>query len=350
MNRPPPWADPRDGRSRRIWAASIAVSVAALALVSMVVDWSLVRSHLTGVRVPFLLAAVLSFLCLLLTRALRLRRMLSDELGALPLDACLRVTSLHQLAFALLPSGLGDVTFPALVRRFLGGSLSRSAPALVLMRTQDLVVLTVFAVTGFGGAVVASGIGVPAMLGAAALGGLLLYGSDRFIHALVVALHWVLRQLHWSAEIRLQRLVRSIETARAWVTSLGEPSLRLSLSFWCATSWCLSTLTLWLLFQAYCAPVSLPEALFLIAGLNVVGAIAIVSVGKLGVSELGLASLLVLLGADFEEAGALALSVRPSALLIAILVPLLVESGFRLSGRGDASRRRSEIEESRRES
>jgi uncharacterized membrane protein YbhN (UPF0104 family) len=72
------------------------------------------------------------------------------------------------------------------------------------------------------------------------------------------------------------------------------------------------------------------EVMVVIAGMNLIGALATFTIAGIGVSEGGLALLLTMLGHPTSVSAAIALAVRPLALASSVAVCGLVEAAVRL--------------------
>jgi len=112
----------------------------------------------------------------------------------------------------------------------------------------------------------------------------------------------------------------------------GSPAARVQTAIGCLVSWCAAMASLWTLFAMTGIRLELGEIMLVIAGLNLVGALATFTVAGLGVSEGGLAVLLALLGHAADSA-AVALTVRPLALINSLLVCGVVELVVRVRRR-----------------
>lgn len=275
--------------------------------------------------------ATACFLGNLAARGFRLRLLAPSDHPTVGALGWLRLSAAHQAVFTLLPSGTGDAGFPMLARRMAGLDLPTAVRAILHYRLQDLWVLAMLA--GAGLALIAlgerAGVGVTIAIGATAAAGLAL-SSD----------------LSRRSALLLARLLRPMvgRGGSAWRRSLGQSLTRVidelgerpadgrgfRGALGATLSWTLAALALWILFAMVGVRLDPAQALVIAAGLNIAGALASFTVAGLGVSEGGLAAILMLLGFDGAQAIATALVVRPLLLINAVLACAIVEGAFRL--------------------
>lgn len=277
---------------------------------------------------PFALAAGLFFVNLA-AQAWRLRT-LSADAGTGPLSAWLRLAAAHQAIFTLLPSGAGDLGYPLLAGRYVGMKIGPSLRVLLIYRLQDLTALLAFAA---GGLLLNDRdlLEAPraAVVALAAIGGLLV-ATDVARLATVVAGRVIATTGSVSSRPTFARLQRACSEAIEAFAAPLPLAARLASSASCLIAWSAVTASLWVLFAMVGIRLGLGEVMLVIGGLNLVGALASFTVGGLGVSEGGLAMVLVSLGYPATEAATVALVVRPLVLINVLVVCALVEGCFRL--------------------
>lgn len=324
--------DTRDRRRATRIALAVVVSAATMALLLGFTDAAALGAAWQKVQpLPFALAALL-FIVNLAIRAYRLALMAPAGAAAVPAARWVRLAAAHQAAFMLLPSGAGDAGFPVLATRLTGIGLFDSLRMLLMYRLQDLWVIAQFA-----------GIGLLLVLAQDALPGWLAYAMAALAAA---SLLWNAGLARATARIaglvlrRLLLLVRRFPRAAAAgmrfadelrLSTDGRHGVRASIAV--AASWVAAAAGLWVVFAMCGIPLGTGETLLVLAGLNLVGALACFSIAGFGIGEGGLAGILMLLGYEPGDAIALALLARPALLINAMFACLLVEAGYRLARR-----------------
>ena len=316
-------------RLARVLVAAI-VSVLSLALLVGLVDRASLSAAVGKLSVPAIgLASILFFLNLAI-RGYWLRLLAPAGDARLELPRWIRLAVAHQAAFMLLPSGAGDLGFPLLASRITGVSFSAAVRMILCYRLQDLWVL--------------------GMLGAAALASIAFEGGTSAAILAVPAL--AAPALVWSADLarlagiagaRLLRLLKRVlhgpcfgrlcaaidRMAGELESPLGAgPRFKTALA--CTAAWAATCAYVWVLFAMIDVDLGIAQVIVVVAGLNLAGALASFSIAGIGVSEGGLAAVLVLLGYTAQQALSLALVVRPVILLNALLVCGVAEGGIRL--------------------
>jgi len=131
------------GRGRALTtAASIALTVAVIAWVALALDWRAARETFAGLSWPWVGAGLGVYLASYALRTLRFRRLVTSQPVAFrPL---MGVTSLHGMFNYLLPGRTGEVSYPLLVKRHLGLTLTESTATLVAARFFDFATIGLF--------------------------------------------------------------------------------------------------------------------------------------------------------------------------------------------------------------
>ena len=331
-------------RSRRtiIWLCSGLVSACAVGLLLLSIDSQSFLDRIANARSIPLLVAAAAINTTLFLRALRFHLLLPQRNRG-PILSTLRLTSIHQVLFVLLPSGLGDAAFPILSKRLFGFTYSDGIAAISAARLQDLIVLATVvtaALTSFTLPGQPLGIGSIAVL---AIGVPIAAYSDAAIAAFIAAVITVAKLFppRWSnfATRIADKLGHAVAHQRQALNRSGQRRLILVITL---ASWLFAAATQASVLSAFGERIAPLEALFVVATLNLVGATAVFSLAGLGISEAGLAGTLVFLGYERGEAIEIALIVRPTILLLSIAIPMLVELLCRLLPKHYFSKRRDE--------
>ncbi len=309
--------------------AGTAVSAVILALLILQLDAAVWRDGWSRLQPGYGVAVFLLFGAVVAVRGLRLRKLAGRPYESGDRLPWIRLAAVHQLVFTVLPSALGDLSFPALVKRVIGGDIALGTRLLLAHRLQDLWALTMLA-----------GLGLLAQVGFhpwfVAVGlsmalACLVWSADLTRHALAVPtrLGAVLGGRRWKfLQRRLEPLLNAL------LLEASKPvdwPLRLYSAAATIAAWTLATVSLWCLFAMFGIHLSFGQALLVIAGLNLVGAAAAFTVAGLGVSEVGLAGILLALGFALPEALATALIVRPAALIMTLASCGLIEIVLRFA-------------------
>ncbi len=318
------WIRPR-GKAWTI-GLSLLLSAGLLVLVASQVDPAGLGALWSRIAPGYALAALACFLGNLIVRGLRLWRLALAAGDTAGRFAWIRLCALHQTLFTLLPSGSADVGFPLLAARTLGCDPVVAARILLVYRLQDLwmlLILLVVALLGFGDR---GGIGQPTLVlaGVVALT-LLLWANDltRGLGSLLLRAVEP-RGESWGFVARpLRRLAVELDRPTHW-------ALRLQGAVTTLICWSLAALSIWALFAMIDLRLGAAEVLLVIAGMNLVGAVSVFTVAGLGVSEGGLAAILLALGFGSGTAVAAALTVRPAALASVLVGGALIEAAYRL--------------------
>jgi len=274
----------------------------------------------------FALAAAL-YLSNIGVRAWRLRALTLED-GDRPFLAWLRLAATHQVVFTLLPSGTGDFGYPLLAARIVGTKTAPALRVLLVYRFQDLMALLAIAVGGFllfGNQPVAA----PALAIMVLVACTGLFAAADLARLGMLILGRILGAIDFGERISERRR----NTALDYLRLLGvrfSPAVRIGTAVGCLVSWGAATASLWLLFAMTGIRLGIGEIMLVIAGMNLVGALATFTVAGLGVSEGGLAVLLALLGHAGGDSAAIALTVRPLALANSLVVCGVVEMIVRL--------------------
>lgn len=282
----------------------LGVALAALLMVLLARFADLNWTDFAAISPGYVMAAIAACMLTVALRALNYR-VIAAQPKPKPLRAWIDLSLRHQFLFTAVPSGLGDIGFPVLAKRYVGTDIAQGAAIIGMARLRDLFLLPALGAVGL----VATQIAPPAfLLLAAALG-----AGGVFAEQMAAPLGRLLRRLNISkappnsGKIALKtQLIRTGCTLASWLTA--------GLALYCA-------------YRAAGFTMAAPQVFVMLAGLNLIGVLAI-SVGGLGVAEAGSTGVLILLGLPAQEAAQLSLVARP-VLLLSILSACILWWGLR---------------------
>lgn len=260
------------------------------------VDWT----SFSKISWPFIGLALLFSIITLLLRAMNFK-MIARYRSYAPFASWMRLSATHQILFSAIPSGLGDLSFPLLANRETDLDLGTGARLIALVRARDA--LTLLTLAGVG---------------------LVLEGRMHILFALIPIATLV---MSLKLEVFTTALLSQLPT-NGKISSLLAPIVRdatdlpplkhrMNRVLSSVAVWLSASAAVWAAFMSAGAALAIGDVFVMIAGLNVIGLLAI-SVAGLGVSELGAAGILIWLGWSTDSAAASALVGRP-ALLICVL-------------------------------
>lgn len=331
---------PKAGGGWWKFAVSLALSAALLAFLIGRADGAAIADNWERFSPRHALLAVALFVANLTLRGLRLRRLFLDSGAPRDRGRWIRVSAAHQVMFSVMPSGLGDAGFPIIASRLAGCSVAAATSVLLTYRLQDLWMILMLAGSGLllqtaGGGLVyfLIAFGLPAVTA------LLVWSGDltRLLGSALLRLTARGESIRWTG---LRKVIAGpLQLLAAELVRPTDWRLRLHGAWMTLLTWSLSTASLWSLFAMIGVHIGIAEVLLVIAGMNLVGALAAFTVAGLGVGEGGLAAMLLALGFGTTQALAVALIVRP-AMVANILVGCgLIEGSFRLLRRMGSSPR-----------
>jgi uncharacterized protein (TIRG00374 family) len=293
------------------------VSGAIVALLLLFVPWPEVGRLWRGLSPLPLLAAVGTIGLGHLATAFRIRTMVPAGVAVALRDGVV-VSAWHGLAMIALPVRLGELALVEALSRY--GHVARGIGLAVLLVQRIYDALLACAAFGFGayGAMLGR---PPFVLLAAAILGLLALSRRLdsllgWLAARCAGFRGAGRRLH-ALLVDTRDGVRATSRDRAPVLALG------TMLFWST-----EFVALWLIFRAFGTSLDTFTTLFLAAGLALVYALPLPTIGGLGLAEGGLAALLAAAGWPAELALGLGMSVRLTllalhALVVAVLLPAL---------------------------
>ncbi|MXO64027.1 hypothetical protein GRI48_13555 [Altererythrobacter oceanensis] len=231
-----------------------------------------------------------------------------EDGSARPL-AWVHLAARHQFIFTVLPTGLGDLLFPALAKRLVGRTATEAFSVIAQVRSRDLIVLITLAL---GGSLIITGIEWAAAA-VAFLALPVLFYADKFFR---LALHLVRKSL---ADGKLASFLEAIASSEP-----PDSFSRFRLTVASILDWFFVICSVLATFEAIGEPVPVGVAMLFLAGINLFGALAI-SIGGLGVSETGGAAALVLADRTVKNATALSLLARPLLLVSMLSASLMID-------------------------
>lgn len=304
-------------------AAALVLALLCLGAVLAIAEPGEVLARM-GTMDPGLAVLALTLFCLIhAVMALRILRSLRRFSGA-SLTAALLLSVRHALLLAVLPARMGDLAYPVMLARALRVPLGVAMGNLLVVRIMDVVIIV--AMLGLTAPLIAMDPALARSMLWALVG---LFGLSVIGLVAMGPLLRVLMRLWLRLVGRRLGIARVLRTAAGWTQALTLIR-RLEIMLWTLLRWLLAAAVIGALFAAVAAPITVVEALFLAAGLNLVAIIPAQSFGGLGLMEGSLMLLLMVMGRPMPEAAALGLSVRLSWLLLPIMTGLAGEAAGRL--------------------
>jgi len=239
---------------------------------------------------------------------LRLRTL---HLGATrqPRAVYMNIEVMHGLLLQLLPARLGELPYLVLLRRRLAMEHGEVFANFIYQRLLDTMVLALFFLSSLlliVGDRESVATWIPLVLVACALFGLMFLGVEQVAAVVVRIMH----RFHVRGSTLSQWLLRVLSVARRWSKRLRLEGVRWMALLWTCVRWLAVMVLTWAAFGAFGIHLGVVETLFLGSGLCFATVIPLQTIGGFGVSEMGLAALLVVTGYPWQEATATALLVR----------------------------------------
>ncbi len=304
---------------RKIWLISLAVSAGTIAILLNIADTSLITERLQNADLIFIGLFIILDFCVGLCRAVRLWLLLRITQST-NMIACLRLTLIHQAVFVIAPSGSGDLAFPILGKMITKSNIKEAISVLISLRLQDLSIL----------------------IGIAGFACFYIFDLKLPVNDLVVAICWLTTGFiltiyatklnNWIGKllIYIKKMFDTIRKAspakdqyKSTQNNASLPQIEIYLStLMTLLSWVLTGVMVWSLFMGFNVELSWQMVFYIVAGLNLVGALAIATIGGLGITELGLAGLLITLSIPGSVAVPIAMVARPTLLVTTILFGL----------------------------
>lgn len=299
------------GWRQRLFVVSLATSLVLLGAVFALGDTAALGRALAGVRLPWLVAALVTLGVLNLTAALRLRYFLAPEPRPGFTAGCLDVTVLHALLLILLPARMGDVCYPFLLRHTFGAALPAAVANLVALRLHDLLVTVSLMLLAL--QLNASRLSRPDLLAQASTG---LFVLAATVLLVLVLLPRFVRG-HAAAGTRsglAARLVQLFGHLRHALSEIAPWRHALSLAV-TTLRWLLAAAVLYCLLHSVGLALDPAAVLLVSMGMNLAVALPLQTVGGFGLVESASAFFIALFGVPLPQAVAVALAARVLGLL-----------------------------------
>jgi len=292
-------------RFRKLFAAS-GISVVLIVGLLWAADWRLLED--TQLRLSLVFVAMGSYFCGVGLRAASLRTLAPAAMRGAWQD-WFRLAARHQLVFTLAPSGIGDIGFPFLAKRYTAVQVTDAVRMIAQFRLRDAFILMLFAVVG----PILQTFSYASILAILAVSFAVLYWIDGFV---IICLRGAARLLSVGRITAFLQLCDTREDVAA-----RDRALRMCFSI---VTWVFVVTGMYYCFAAVGKAIPLGEVLLMLAVMNAVGAVAI-SVAGFGIAEAGLASTLIMLGEGVASAAATALVVRPLLLFCMVSASVLLD-------------------------
>lgn len=291
-------------------AGAVAISAGLIALLWLAVPWDRARELFRAPSPAALLAAATAIALGHVATGFRIQTML-PPLPRVALRDGVLVSLWHGLAMIVLPARLGELALVEGLSRYASVRRGAGLAVLVVQRLYDALFVGLFFAVGAYGTMLGGGSIALVVAGIAAV----LVLSSR----LEAILAWIERRsgaLRSATGLRVQSLLRDLREGAAACSARGTTVLAVGALFF----WISELAVMWLLFRAFDTSLAASTTLFLTAGLALVYAIPVPTIGGLGLAEGGLAALLVAAGWPADAAIGLGLSARVTLLLLHGLV------------------------------
>lgn len=228
------------------------------------------------------------------------------------------ISIIHSVLLTLLPTRLGDLYYPVLLRR-LSIPVGRAITSLSLLRLFDAAVLgTMFVLAAVSTAAFPK-VGLPEALIAV---GLLLLGALIALALLPKLCAWLaMLALRWRSP-RMREVARQALDGRRWLNGLPFHR-RLELFGLTILYWVGSTSMVWLVIESLGIKLMAAQAAFVASGLSLAGAVPLQTIAGFGVAEASLTLLLVIVGFPSIEAASIGVVARFGLLALPIAVAAL---------------------------
>lgn len=309
------------------WSISILFSAGLLFVLFYNLDARILAELAARLEPQWLALAGLSYFLTFWTRGLRYLNLL-DSQNEKPHSKYLHLSLMHHLYLIILPAKAGELIFPWLGHAILQSSRTLNLLALLIIRLFDFCFIFVFISWGLFFALLPN---APAMLYPVvtllAIVFLLLGIREQIIVGGAAKILSVLKNQRIKPGL-FARLHSQLLEANELLRARRHGKHQLSLFFWTAMSWLASALGLWSLFKVFGYSIEPQVLIFLLGGINIIGILGFFTIGGLGITELGLAGMLILLGFDTQSAIALGLGVRLGIVVISLLVIVVSEAAL----------------------
>ncbi|HEC12407.1 MAG TPA: flippase-like domain-containing protein [Acidiferrobacteraceae bacterium] len=310
--------DSNASKSRwRIWVLALLISLILLAILVSQADIDYLWTLWAGVQPVYLVVGVLAVSLDCLVTGLRLR-LLHLGAGKRPRVVYVKIEMLHGFLLLLLPARLGELPYMLMLRRRLSMDHGEVFANFVYQRLLDAMVLALFFLSSVV-LIVGDNEGVttwvPIVLVVCVLF-VLIFQRVEWIAAVTLR---VMHRLHVRGSKFSRWLLKVLSTARRWSRRLRLEGVRWQALAWTGLRWSAVMILTWAAFSMFGIRFGMAEVLFLGAGLSFLTVIPLQTVGGFGISEVGLAGLLVIIGHPWQEAAATALLVRIAYVVMTLM-------------------------------
>lgn len=277
------------------------------------------KQQLAGIAGAFrplqLLAAFGLFLLSIFLRGARFRYMID---GSGSYFTWWRIAALHQFFFSVVPFRLGELSFFPLASSLSKGEFRSSLPVLLNSRLHDFLMLALIA------AVAVLGLKIPEYTVAFLVIAAVIFLAAVNTQFIFVVSQWFFEQLHVLLKLEVIRNIgQRLDDAGSWYR-VNEKSKYAILSI-TLFAWLTATLGFYFILTSFSIELGAYQVLFLFAGMTFIGILGFFSVGSIGVSELGLAGLLMVLGFEAQNALAVGILARLTMLGMTLAATALLE-------------------------
>lgn len=314
--------------SLALWLLAAAVSLALLFAVLWQVDWAAVSEMTRTASLP---AVGVAFLCMTVAGLLTASRIQLFTPNRPDFATCLKVTAHYSVLLVLLPARLGEVGAVLLFRRYFRQRAGAAILSVITQRLFDLAVVgAIFLLSGV--MVLRLSTAIEAYALAALLVTLLPLGLFYLDRPLGGLARFLLRETRPKTRLRT-RFVRLLLQARIWHRhGLSRRTLVYGIGL-TAARWVFNLTGMALLFHALHLGLAPEASLWAATAYNLLAVIPVQTIGGIGVSEAGLAGLLVLLGKPLALAAGASILIRVALVLTPFLFWLLVLAALQIGNR-----------------
>ena len=304
------------GRTNRVLVAFSAVFAGGMLIVLFAAVDKQQLAEIVGAFRPLQLTAAFGlFLLSIFLRGVRFRYMIDGSGGYF---TWWRIAALHQFFFTVVPFRLGELSFFPLATSLSQGEFKSSLPVLLNSRLYDFLMLALIAV------VAVLGLKIPEYAVAFLVIAAVVFLAAANTQFIFVVSQWVFEQLHLLLKLEVFRNIgQRLDDAGAWYR-VNEKSKYAILTV-TLFAWLAAALGFYFIFNSFSIELGAYQVLFLFAGMTFIGILGFFSVGSIGVSELGLAGLLMVLGFEAQHALAVGILTRLTMLGMTLAATMLLE-------------------------
>jgi uncharacterized membrane protein YbhN (UPF0104 family) len=306
-------------KSFGLWAISVGFAAFMLWVLVSQIETAQLAELFAATSISGLLGVMVAYLITTWFRAARFRLLLGP---CTKTASWYRLTILHNFYFTFIPFKMGEASFIPLVKK-KGISLSHAAPALILGRIYELASIVLFAIIGSLG--IQSELSLWPIIVLMVLLTLFIF-KFQYVTGLALAVLNFLRKR--SNCVFLGNVQKKLEESHQWIINSKNKSVSLFIQSLLVTL--SGSFSLYICFDAMGLAFGFLESVFLFTGMMLIGILGVFTIAGIGVSEVGLAGLLVLTGYTLEEAIPIALVARLYLLVITMATTALVDVANKL--------------------